>query len=344
MLRSIIIALFLTGFAYLGQSQKVVTLVSGGTSSFYQGTSPLADAYADAVDGDTIILPGGSFAAVGIDKSITVLGDGFFPDSTTVNGSTVITGTLTIYDDADNLHLEGIRFTGQIYVEYNHRVDSILIKRCELESGMNIAGNRTDPCIGINIIQSALGGNMFLTNSNYTVVSNCVSQYSISNFYYATIRNNVFVNPGHYHGYPYYTNYILYSGNNSQIVNNVFNPNTASGVKDDVTYSHFERNVWRITPTYESTNTDTLNYEGVTDTVLVNNTGGTSLAYSADYNLRAPGTYVGDDATQCGIFGGLYPWKDGAVPFHPHYIMEMIDKYSTSGTLDVEIKVQAQDE
>jgi len=65
-----------------------------------------------------------------------------------------------------------------------------------------------------------------------------------------------------------------------------------------------------------------------------------------DYHLKAdsPGKNAGKDGTDIGIYGGSYPWKEGSLPFNPHYQkIQVAPKTDNQGNLNVNIMVKAQD-
>ncbi|MBK9793187.1 MAG: hypothetical protein IPP60_08805 [Sphingobacteriales bacterium] len=65
-----------------------------------------------------------------------------------------------------------------------------------------------------------------------------------------------------------------------------------------------------------------------------------------DYHLKSTssGKNAGTDGTDIGIYGGAYPYKEGAVPPNPHISTKSIAPTSAAnGTLPVNIKVLAQD-
>ena len=69
--------------------------------------------------------------------------------------------------------------------------------------------------------------------------------------------------------------------------------------------------------------------------------------YRENFNLPSNSPYknAGADGTDIGIYGGAFPWKEGSVPFNPHYQTIKIDPKTdpATGNLKVEIKVKAQD-
>jgi hypothetical protein len=52
---------------------------------------------------------------------------------------------------------------------------------------------------------------------------------------------------------------------------------------------------------------------------------------------------MGTDATQIGLYGSVFPYKDGAVPINPHIQAKTIAPVTNSiGELNIDIKVAAQ--
>lgn len=103
------VPLAVTAFA----AQLTATLQSGDTFTPFYGSSALVDAYNQAVDGDVITLSPGVFTAPGeIQKSVTLIGAYAFSDdpskATHISSMTV---------SADNVTLEGIRFTNTLTIK-----------------------------------------------------------------------------------------------------------------------------------------------------------------------------------------------------------------------------------
>lgn len=328
-----------------GITQKVVTLISNGNHSFFKSANPLSDAYTAAVNGDTIILPGGTFNSFSIDKGITILGDGYRPDSTMANGQTIINGAVTIYGNADNLHLEGIYFNSSIFVYTNHKVDSLMITRCEVMSTLSFSGSRTSACHSPVISECILHANVDLSNTYNALFTNNIISAAVTGIFDASIRNNVFLGDGQYQGYPYYINTCIYTGSSSLIANNIFNGTTGRAILDNTNYCLIQNNVMVTALGTYSNNTTVNNYDNqIQSSLFVNNIGGTAYDYLSDYNLQTPSSFVGDDGSECGIYGGSFPFKDGGLPFHPHYIEQTIDQFTNpSGLINVNIKVSTQD-
>jgi hypothetical protein len=107
-------------------------------------------------------------------------------------------------------------------------------------------------------------------------------------------------------------------------------------------YNTFSNNVFTITPAW-SFNTNNNNYTNVAAAGIFVNQTGNAFSYSHNYHLQNPGTYIGADATQCGLYGGLMGYKEGAVPVNPHIRQKTISGTTdANGKLNVNITVGAQ--
>lgn len=68
--------------------------------------------------------------------------------------------------------------------------------------------------------------------------------------------------------------------------------------------------------------------------------------YTNNFHLvpGSPFANAGRDGTDIGIYGGTFPWKEGSVPFNPHFQTFIVGPTTNStGNLPVNIKVAAQD-
>jgi hypothetical protein len=62
-----------------------------------------------------------------------------------------------------------------------------------------------------------------------------------------------------------------------------------------------------------------------------------------NYHLTNPGNYAGTDGKQVGIYGGSFPYKEGAVPSPPHVRSKTIASSTDGqGKLNVQITTSAQ--
>ena len=309
-------------------SQKAVLLhKTNGTQQAFYSNQPLVDAYNAAGAGDTIYIPGGFFAGFHIYKRLFIYGAGHYPDSTQATGTTVITNYLTVQDEADSTLVEGLHVNGSFDIATG--ATYVKVKRNRIESTFTVLGNYVQ--IEANVMMSNVQCNS--TPMQLLFASNII-QGSIVGFGNGTVfRNNIFLADWRVLPYPHST-YVLFE-------NNIFvgtNPEWNYG--GGSVYNTFTKNVFYINPDFTN-NTASGNYTNASN-VFVNQTGN-AFNYGHNYHLQNPANYQGVDATQCGIYGGLFGYKEGAVPANPHIISKTISA-TTDGTgkLNATIKVAAQ--
>lgn len=332
------ISLVLSTFTMFAQQK--VALHHNGISTMFGGANPFVDAYNAALTGDTLYLPGGNISYPStIDKGLFIIGVGYHPDSTTATLPTVLSGDLTISQNADKLHLEGFLLNGSIAFSNNHKVDSVILKRCKFTS-LTYAGNRSAACENNEIIECVMTGNVDLSNLKTSLISNCIINGSISNGLNMGISNNL----------------ILYNYGSSSYFYDTFTNIDASLINNNIVFrtylnnvhylsesNTFIKNIFAVIPAI-GLNTFTDNYNSVDFSTLFVNQSGYVFDYLHDYHLVNPSSYLGTDGTQVGIYGGFYPFKGGSVPVNPHIQLKNIPTHTTnSGELNIQIQVEAQD-
>lgn len=320
-------------------AQQKVALQHNGTTTIFSSSNPFLDAYNASATGDTIYLPGGNIPyPPAIDKGLIIIGAGHYPDSTLATNRTVLNGNITINANADNLHLEGIEFTGSIIFGTNLKADNVLIKRCRLVSIVyNGTGVEATRCENNTITGNVITGSVTFNNAYSCMLSNNIINGDISGGSNIGIANNIFL----YHG----PSYIFYNVDNSSIANNiVFQKYNVNYIQGDCDLSTFSYNIFSVTPTVGNNTFESNNWYSVDmTTVLVNQTG-TVFDYAHDYHLVNPATYVDAVGTQISIYGGIFPYKTGAVPMNPHIQTKSIStQTNAAGEISVNIKAGAQD-
>ncbi len=326
-------------------SQQKVALQSNGTTTIFGGSDPFTAAYNASVNGDTLYLPGGTIPyPTTINKGLVIIGAGHYPDSTIATGKTVLTGSLTISEDADNLQLEGIELTGTISFTGNHKVDSVIIRRCKFHN-ISYIGTGITPCINNNIVENVIIGDATFTNATSSMLSNNIINGRIINANNIGISNNILLyNAANSGGYSY--NVTFNNVDNCFISNNIIfrNWGGASWIYSLSDLNTFSNNIFSVVPN-TGTNIFSNNYNSIDlATVFISQTGNL-FSYSDDYQLVNHATYVGIDNTQVGIYGGIYPYKKGAVPHNPHIqINNNATTTDANGNLQIQIQVEAQND
>lgn len=302
-------------------SQKAVVLQHAGTATIFSSTNPLQDAYNASVSGDTIYLPGGIFPGLGISKRLTIFGAGHYPDSTLVTGVSQV-ASIAFSAGSDKSTLQGLSVPGGITFPYNIRVDSVIISRCY--AGyiyLNGEKNELYNCKGVLIYQNVVGDLVLQQSDGIRVFNNIISGlHDIGTN--SWIRNNK-IN-GLYNCY-----YAL------------FENNTIASYQNGIDFNTFRNNVLAVQPAIGN-GTWVGNYYNVDfANLFVNQTAW--FTYTDNYHLKTPAAYQGTDATQVGIYGGYYPYKEGAVPANPHLQTKTIPlQADVNGQLNIQVKVAAQ--
>lgn len=323
-------------------AQTRVMLESGATSTVYDGDQAFIDAYDAAVNGDIIYLPGGAFTVPTlIDKEITIYGVGHYPSATTATNATVLVGNLTIGENADNLHLEGCDLGNfSILFSSDHKVDNVNISRCKL--GILQYQGSTNPCLNNTIQECVITGKIYFTNAESSTLTNSIVQAQIHDGIDINIMNCIIM-------YDYNNSNASYSPirdvDNSLISSNIFFKDYNGNYQYNCESSIFTNNIFFHNPAVGS-NTFTNNYiigQNVSN-ILVNQSGSV-FDYSHDYHLTSPATYTNGEGLKAGIFGGLFPFKEEAVPSIPHISTKSVAASTdASGQLNVNITVTAQED
>ena len=333
LLISIVIATAITVNA-----QKVA-LLHNGVTTIFSTVNPFTDAYTAAVSGDTIYLPGGSFTPPNeFYKALTIFGAGHYVDSTMVTGKTYINGGFVLREDADKFYMEGLEINGSVNFAGNESINQVIIRRCRITASISISGNLTKPSTNFSLIGSVVLGNIDLPNAQIVLISNCIIQGQVSNSNSNLFNNNLWLTD-----YVYYGSEPAISGSNNQLNNNIFvkisSANLAVG-----NGNIFYRNLCvSASPGYGTLPTVNNTYTGVAQANIFINQSGYVFDYSHNYHLKTPATYLGTDGKEVGIYGGAFPYKEGAVPANPHFITKNIAaKTNINGQLQIQIQVAAQ--
>jgi len=334
---------FLVCAAIAANAQNLITVQHAGTAKFY---TKLPDAITGAVAGDTVLIPGGGFDPISINKRLYIIGVGHNPDSTSVTYRTIISD-IQLNAGADNGLITGVQ-TGAI--TFNANLTGNTISRCNLGviqvNSAQIIPNKITITENIIAYINLPGINHLLNNNICTSVMG-INAGGISN---SIIRNNIFLYlaPGNV-----YTNL---HASNCVIENNIFSErNTGSGSGFDGIENIFNNNVnTAIGNGVSQFGQGTGNLQDgsfglplssifiVYDTSSLNSSDG---IYKDNFHLMANSPYknAGRDGTDIGIYGGTFPWKEGSIPFNPHFqSLNVAPKTDGAGNLKVQITVAAQ--
>lgn len=320
---------------------QTIALHSTSGVQIFTGNTALDLAYTEAQNGDTLYLSGGLFTPpTGFDKGLTIFGAGHYVDSTLATGKTFINGNITLNENADLFYLEGVEITGNFTVTTNHSVNNIIIKRCKLNGTFKALGDLTNPTSNLSLIGNVLMNRISIQNVQNALLSNNIISNTFDGSNGNLISNNIIMSFIWGSSMDY-----LFFGSNNTLNNNII---LWEGYNADVNGSGnvFNNNLYvEPTPNYGTAATSNGNYTGILQANIFVNQTGTSFNYSHDYHLQTPATYLGTDGSQVGIYGGTFPYKEGAVPLNPHIQIKNISPTTdTNGDLQIQIQVEAQND
>lgn len=305
----------------MAQTSQVATLShEGSITTFYSGNA-LKDAYAAAVDGDVITLSSGTFNSVSdLRKNITVRGAGMMADA----DPTILSGDIYVkcpVSEANNLTFEGFYLNGSLYFDNtifpaDVRIVKCQIKRFDFSNVKNITvvntfasdfntGSRSSG----NFINCYLGNASGSGSCESASFTNCVVWCGTNGLNY--FSNNTF------------KNCIIGSTGSANVYFN------ASAIATHCYYYGEATNPFRHSPS---------------TTNVVKNDMGTEDIFS-DTGLHIlkeelQNSWLGDDGTQVGIYGGFLPFDP--TPTNPQITkFNVASKTTADGKLSVDIEVKA---
>lgn len=331
--------LLLTAITFSVRAQKVALHSSSGVQHFY-GPSGMVNAYNAATSGDTIYLPGGSFnIPASINKPLLIFGAGHYPDSTEATGKTYLSGHLTLGKDADGLYMEGIEFTGNVGSPYSTTPDNLIIKRCRINGSFSMPGDMSTPGHNLAFTGNVIYGDIDLSNIQNVLISNNILGKGIVYSKGNQIINNVFLFRRTIGSYEH-----LAACDNNKVSNNVFYTEAPYG--ENGNGNEFRNNLFvNAAPGYGTSALVYDSYTGIPASDIFINVATTSFSYDDNYHLKSPLTYTGNDGSEIGIYGGVFPYKEGAVPSNPHISVNNIAPVTDSnGNLQISITVNAQND
>lgn len=320
--------------------QKAALHSSSGVQIF-NGSNAFINAHNAASSGDTIYLSGGTFyAGISITKPLYIYGAGHYLDSTQATGKTILNGDLLIREHTDGLHIEGIELTGYFRFYFNtpDTVNNVSIAYSKISGNIDLGYLTTTYTNNFVLMRSVVLGGIDFTRATNAAVFNSIIQNRCTHSNGVNYENNILF---YSHNYDW-----AILGDNNILKNNIFFTEYELGSGVNGNGNQFYNNLFLFpNPQFGGSYTASGNYTNVSiDSVFVNNTLYT-FNYASNYHLKYPDTYTGTDGTEVGIYGGIFPYKEGAVPSNPHIQMKNISPTTdTNGNLHIEFKISAQDE
>ncbi|MCW3105556.1 MAG: hypothetical protein JWQ09_62 [Segetibacter sp.] len=305
-------------------AQSVITIQHGSTVKV---ETRFDSAVAHAESGDYIYLPGGLIASAGsiaINKKMSIFGAGYRSDSSSATSPTLIQAQITFGEGSEGSFITGIYTTGNMDIY----VSSVIVTRCNIvRIGMNT--NISNLLLEENVFR----GGMYGYGGPHTLSSITIRK----NILYGSLDSDIW--PG-----VTYTNNIFVDATSSPssnlFQNNIF---IASGTFSSS--SSFINNLFVGNLSTNDNSTGNILNETLAN-IFINFSSGQPWNLSQNFHLKpgCKGIALGTDGKDAGIYGSGTPFKEGAIPFNPHYQKVVIPSATNSnGKLEINITVQAQD-
>jgi len=321
--------------AKVGIAQNLIAVQNGNTPRFY---TQVTDAIEAASSGDTIYIPGGSWDLGGatslyISKTLHIVGTGHNPVSSQAGGICYLNGSICLKNGVSNGSMTGVLLSGSFTYSAGilYSISNYSITRCRFNGSVLLTTGYSRFVFAENVFDgSVLGGgstdNLFYNN----IFVNAVGNFSTNNRFWNNLWMNISVNS---------------SGSFSKCIfdNNIIFSSAKLGTPTDCV---FNNNVFVDNVTFPwATNIGSNNLVNQTQSSIFATQSGNSFNYTQDYHLQATyaGKNAGTDGTDIGIYGGIYPWKEGSIPANPHFESIQVAPKTDNGNLNVRIKVAAQD-
>ncbi len=339
-MKLIYVFLTLVFFLFLNASngQNVITIQRGSTTLI---ENRLDSAVSKAQSGDVIYLPGGlvsGASSIIINKKLSIIGAGYHPDSSLSTGTTQVSSALTFSAGAEGSFVSGI------YSSATHTINcsNIVISRCNLSNLVLSTNALSMILIEENICRGDVTGRgLLLTNVllRKNIVFGSLDDLASGG---VTCSNNIFIRHiANFQGNSYLTNCLFQ--NNIFLFNASSNPTWYWGSNN-----HYANNLFVCPPDHIGANNNTQIGNIFSETlanIFTNYTSGSVWSKTLNFHLKVGcnGIGLGTDGTDVGIYGSTAPFKDGGLPFNPHFKSVSIpNSTSPDGKLNINITVQAQ--
>ena len=278
----------------LAQNQ-VATLQHEGNISMFFGQDALYAAHSAAAEGDTITLSSGNFNGCHITKSITIHGAGCVEDTIAGFTPTTITSDFEIgVDSTTPLAFEGLHL-GIVYYSRYTTTNNVIFNKCHIQSiqdryGYNIKNLQINDCVVQDL--RFRGQSTTIVNSVVKIVLySHIAVNNINSIYNSILvcNDNIQLNNSEFY------NSIIATGSGNNVTNTIFY--NCINIKTGDTQL-FEGQV-------NNTNMTVDNYSDVFATFAGD------ITYDNIYQLNSNivNTFLGNDGTQVGIYGGMMPYN-----------------------------------
>lgn len=314
------------------QSQSLICIQSGNNPPVFE--TDIDKAISKAKSGDYIYLPGGMFTAnnLSINKKLYIIGAGYHPDSSKATSTTEISG-ISFYQGSDGSVLTGVSSAGTIIIQDSN----ITITRCKAPNIIMNTYSSSNVRITENIL---LAIDCNYSTSNILISKNII-YYHVKNINLPfVLSNNIFLAHGS-------GQYPLVAISNGRLENNIFYQNLSSQVVYVGISNVFQNNLFSADSTAINSNTSYSNiFNEPQANIFLNFNGNSQWEKAHNFHLKTTcsGINAGTDGTHIGLYGTNLPFKDGGIPFNPHFVKVAIPGATNSnGLLPISITIEGQD-
>lgn len=296
----------------------------------------------EAEQGSFIYLPGNRAglnipAGEKIDKQVHIVGVGYRDDNNPSEGRTLLRGNLHFVTGADGSSVTGVSLEGNILIgdtglgRIGSVVNNLFIHRNLFNSIIRNFDSNKDSlaCSGLVIAENVINGRIDLWCPNVDILNNIIIEGGggdpFRNIKGGNILNNIFTS-SYQAGFNYCSQL--------NVSNNIF---PSWFAVSNSSFSNCNNNI--ICAEREGKD----NYWNITKDKLFKKWEGNSGYHTTDdYRLKdnSVGKNGGTDGTDVGIYGGRFPWKDGALPYNPHVNSAVISGMAApDGTIQLKVNV-----
>lgn len=322
-------------------SQAAFVLNNSGSTQAFRS---IDSAIAYAQSGDTLYLPGGTYNSntIIINKKLAIFGAGHYPDSTIATGRTVLNCSMVFIDGASLSVLQGVYLAGNITMgsnATNSNVNGIVISRCNFND-LTFSYNGATVSLASNLLirENVIRNDLTLINAKDNLIENNIIDGRIN----AANGSNTFVNNVVF-GRAGASGYSINSVYSCVFENNIFCNTASYGFLGNSTANTFRNNVFLFPNQLGGGDVSEQNLFSVPDPFVNKNL--TIFSYTQNFHLTPSSVAVtaGKGGTACGIYGGVRPYKESAVPLNPHVRSSNIAANTdNAGQIQVQVTVAAQ--
>lgn len=349
-------AFVLCGLSAFAQNTVILQRGSDVIGQYNDFTQAVVTA---AQDGDIIFINNSlNDATITIDKQLSIIGAGFWPNSSPNEGYTQVNNTLVFGDGSNGSFVTGIRFTNDVRIAGSTSISGIVFDRCRFNT-LYLAHGASGFSSSNHIVRNSYISKLYGYSSNGTTVINALITNNIIRYVENFLQMNIFANNiftgfdnnnsgstflftnnctfqnniifNSHSAYNCGTNFIS-SSNNNVFSYNMFIGFSGSGGTNNI-----------FTNSFNNVNRDSvfvnISYPGTCPNTYFN------FSYNHDYHLlpNCVGVGAGSDGTDIGIYGGPTPWKEQAYPINPRITNFFVTpQVPANGIINVNATVEGQ--